>query len=203
MAGAFSFFANKNMPLGEGGMVASDDEALAERVRLLRSHGMTSATWERHRGKAMGYDVVALGFNYRIDEPRAALGSVELEGLDERNAARARICDEYRERLGGVEGASPVMPPQAGADSAHHLFAVVLAEGADRDAVRKAMAADGIQTSLHYPPAHTLSIYEGGSPQLPVTEDYAARAVTLPLFAEMTSAQVEAVVAALAAALDS
>ena len=72
-AGAFSFFSNKNLAVGEGGAVVTDDDALAERMRLLRSHGMTTLTWDRHRGHAAGYDVVALGFNYRIDEPRAAL----------------------------------------------------------------------------------------------------------------------------------
>ena len=75
-AGAFSFFSNKNLAVGEGGMVVTDDDELAARMRLLRSHGMTTLTWDRHRGHASGYDVVALGFNYRIDEPRAALWPV-------------------------------------------------------------------------------------------------------------------------------
>ncbi len=78
LAGAFSFFSNKNLPVGEGGMVVTDDDEVAEQARLLRSHGMTSATWERFQGKAMSYDVVGLGFNYRIDEPRAALASERL-----------------------------------------------------------------------------------------------------------------------------
>jgi dTDP-4-amino-4,6-dideoxygalactose transaminase len=72
-AGAFSMFSNKNLAVGEGGMVITDDAELAARMRLLRSHGMTTLTWDRHRGHASGYDVVALGYNYRIDEPRAAL----------------------------------------------------------------------------------------------------------------------------------
>ena len=103
-AGCFSFFSNKNLPTGEGGMVVTDDDALAERIRLLRSHGMTTLTWDRHRGHAHGYEVVAQGFNYRLDEIRAAIGLVQLRRLDERNAARARIVARYRRALDGAGG---------------------------------------------------------------------------------------------------
>ena len=72
--GCFSFFANKNLPIGEGGMIVTDDDELARRLRLLRSHGMTTLTWDRHRGHASSYDVVLPGFNYRLDEVRAAVG---------------------------------------------------------------------------------------------------------------------------------
>jgi dTDP-4-amino-4,6-dideoxygalactose transaminase len=71
-SGGFSFFSNKNLAVGEGGAVVTDDDDVAARMRLLRSHGMTSLSWDRHRGHATRYDVVELGFNYRIDEPRAA-----------------------------------------------------------------------------------------------------------------------------------
>src|SRR5947209_1743036 len=77
-AAAFSFFANKNLPLGEGGMLVTDDDDLAERARRLRSHGLSSGTWARHRGQSADYDVLEPGFNYRLDEPRAALGLVLL-----------------------------------------------------------------------------------------------------------------------------
>ncbi len=88
--GCFSFFSNKNLPVGEGGMVVTNDDELAARLRLLRSHGMTTLTWDRHRGHASGYDVVLPGFNYRLDEMRAALGLVQLRRLPERERARAR-----------------------------------------------------------------------------------------------------------------
>jgi dTDP-4-amino-4,6-dideoxygalactose transaminase len=84
----FSFFSNKNLPIGEGGMLATSDEDLAARLRLLRSHGMTALTWDRHRGHAAGYDVVLPGFNYRLDEIHAALALVQLGRLAERNGAR-------------------------------------------------------------------------------------------------------------------
>src|SRR5207237_7042062 len=95
-AAAFSFFSNKNLGIGEGGMVITDDDELAERIRLLRSHGMTTLTWDRHRGHASGYDVVELGFNYRIDEPRAALAERRLARLEDDNRRRAALAAPYR-----------------------------------------------------------------------------------------------------------
>ena len=199
-AGAFSFFSNKNLPVGEGGMVVTDDSELAERVRLLRSHGMTSLTWDRHRGHASGYDVVELGFNFRIDEPRAALASARLKRLDADNALRARAASAYRDRLGALDGVAPAMPDAEGAESAHHLFTVVLAEGIDRDGAREKLAADGIQTSLHYPPIHRFTAYRADV-ELPVTEEYARRAVTLPLYPGLTEEGVGLVVETLAEAV--
>ena len=195
-AGAFSFFSNKNRPVGEGGMVVTDDEELAAKVRLLRSHGMTSLTWDRHKGHASGYDVVELGFNYRIDEPRAALATARLKRLDADNGLRARAAEVYRERLAAVEGVTPAMPDAEGAEPAHHLFTVVLEEKIDRDAVRERLAADGIQTSLHYPPIHRFSAYAEEA-SLPLTEEYAARAVTLPLFPGLSEEGCDLVVSSL------
>jgi dTDP-4-amino-4,6-dideoxygalactose transaminase len=194
-AGAFSFFSNKNLAVGEGGAIVTADDALAEQMRLLRSHGMTTLTWDRHRGHAAGYDVVALGFNYRIDEPRAALLTARLARLDGENARRRELDRRYREKLAGVDGLVPTQAP------AHHIFTVVLDEARDRDAVRRALHDRGVQTSLHYPPAHRFSIYAEGAPELPLTDAYAARAITLPLFATMTEAQQDLVVDALAAVL--
>src|SRR5262245_36660725 len=96
LAGCFSFFANKNLPVGEGGMVVTDDDEVAGRLRLLRSHGMTTVTWDRHRGHASSYDVVTAGFNYRLDEMRAAVGLVQLRRLTQENASRGCIAARYR-----------------------------------------------------------------------------------------------------------
>src|SRR4051812_29635531 len=200
LAGAFSFFSNKNLAVGEGGMVVTDDDAVAARVRLLRSHGMTTLSWDRHRGHASGYDVVDLGFNYRLDEPRAALARRRLARLDAENDRRRSLDARYRQRLAGLERLTCALASPPGARLAHHLFTVVLDEDVDREAVRAALAARGVQTSVHYPPAHRFSIYAGGSP-LPVTEAYGARAVSLPMFATMTIAQQDTVVEALQAAL--
>jgi dTDP-4-amino-4,6-dideoxygalactose transaminase len=195
-ASAFSFFSNKNLAVGEGGMAITDDAELAERMRLLRSHGMTTLTWDRHRGHASTYDVVALGFNYRIDEPRAALALARLRRLDAENARRAELVRRYRSALADVAGIVAALPPSDGMESANHLFTVVLDEDVDRDSFRAALAERGIQTSVHYPPAHRFAIYADGAPELPVTDAYAARSVTLPLFAGMTDEQQDLVLEA-------
>jgi dTDP-4-amino-4,6-dideoxygalactose transaminase len=203
-AGCFSFFSNKNLPIGEGGMVVTDDAALAERVRHLRSHGMTALSWDRQRGHATGYDVVASGLNYRLDEPRAAIGLVQLGRLPAANAARARLAAHYRERLEGVAGLTVAM--SAGteeATSAHHLAVVVLPPACARAELRAALAARRIQTSVHYPPIHRFSAYRQleGRP-LPRTDEVADRLLTLPLYAHMTEEQVDEVADALIVELD-
>jgi dTDP-4-amino-4,6-dideoxygalactose transaminase len=188
------------LAVGEGGMVVTDDDAAAAQMRLLRSYGMTTLTWDRHRGHASGYDVVELGFNYRIDEPRAALARRRLARLDAENARRAQLDARYRDLLADIDGLAPALRPPADARLAHHLFTVVLDDGMERARFREALAARGIQTSVHYPPAHRFSIYAWGG-DLPVTEAYGARAVSLPLFATMTTAQQDEVVSAIRAAL--
>jgi dTDP-4-amino-4,6-dideoxygalactose transaminase len=196
--GCFSFFSNKNLPTGEGGMVVTEDETLADRVRLLRSHGMTSLTWDRHRGHAHDYDVVAQGFNYRLDELHAAIGLVELRRLEERNAARARIVATYRDELDGAGGIRMPFGADAGAKPAHHLAVILLPEGRSRADFRTSLAERGIQTSVHYPPTHRFSIYRtlGARRPLPETEAVADRLVTLPLYPHMGEDEVAAVTSA-------
>jgi dTDP-4-amino-4,6-dideoxygalactose transaminase len=188
LAGAFSMFSNKNLAVGEGGMLITSDAAISSKVRLLRSHGMTSLTWDRHRGHASDYDVVAMGFNYRIDEPRAALALSRLGRLDDDNRRRAVLDAGYREALTSARVTVP-LAPVAGLQSSHHLFTIVVPDGMDRDGFRRQMATGGVQTSVHYPPAHQMSVYRGRSGPLPATEAYAARSVTLPMFAHMTARQ--------------
>jgi dTDP-4-amino-4,6-dideoxygalactose transaminase len=196
--GCFSFFANKNLPTGEGGMVVTDDEQLAERISLLRSHGMTTLTWDRHRGHAHTYDVVEQGYNYRLDEIRAAIGLVQLRRVERGNRQRARIVQRYRAALDGVDGLSMPFRSSGDGEPSHHLAVVVLPEETPRADFRAALAARGIQTSVHYPPIHTFSQYrdQGSRRRLPVTDALAPRIVTLPLFPHMTGDDVGAVTAA-------
>lgn len=185
--GCFSFFANKNLAVGEGGMVVTSDEQIAERVRLLRSHGMTTLTWQRHTGHASSYDVVAAGFNYRLDELRSALASVQLERLAGTNAARQAHARRYRQLLDGVGGISFPFSEQALADSSHHLAVALLPEGVSREAIRTQLQAERIQTSVHYPPIHRFTLYSeaGDKRQLPRTDAIAERILTLPLYPHM------------------
>ena len=202
LVGCFSFFSNKNLPTGEGGMVVTNDEEAAARMRLYRSHGMTTLTWDRHRGHAASYDVVAKGFNYRLDELRATIGEYRLRGLTAENAGRRRAAARYRKALAGVEG---LVVPFGSADqdeSAHHLQVVVLPEGADRTAVRAHLQEARIQTSVHYPPIHSFTAYaDSRSRSLPQTERLAPRLLTLPLFGHISDEQVDLVAAELGAAL--
>jgi dTDP-4-amino-4,6-dideoxygalactose transaminase len=197
-AGCFSFFSNKNLPIGEGGMVTTDDPELAARLRLLRSHGMTTLTWERHRGHASSYDVVLPGFNYRLDEVRAALGLVQLARLPEENAGRARVVARYRQALHGQAGLlMPFAQGGAGVPS-HHLAVALLPETTDREEVRAALTTRGIQTSVHYPPIHQFTAYRKRSLRaMPQTDAVAQRLLTLPLFGRMSDGQIEAVIEAL------
>ena len=129
--GCFSFFANKNMTTGEGGMVVTNNDQIAERMRILRSHGMTTLTWDRHRGHSFSYDVVSKGYNYRLDEMRAALGIVQLRKVEAGNTKRREIILTYREKLKNLKFIEiPFLAAPEG--STHHLFPVLLRDGARR-----------------------------------------------------------------------
>ena len=152
---------------------------------------MTTMTWDRHRGHASAYDVVEVGFNYRLDEIRAAMAIVQLERLPAANAARARLADRYVEQLHDVEGIRIAFAERVDrADAAHHLAVAVLPLRVERDGVRAALTEAGVQTSVHYPPIHTFSAYADLQRRpLPRTEALAGRILTLPLYAEMTEEQ--------------
>ena len=193
--GCFSFFSNKNLPIGEGGGVVARDENVAERLRLLRSHGMTTMTWDRHKGHASSYDVVAVGFNYRLDEIRAALALVQLRRLPDAISRRSRLAARYVELLHGVEGIRIAFAEHPRAQlSAHHLVVAVLPEAVEREHVRAALADRRIQTSVHYPPVHRFTAYrDARTRSLPRTEAVADRIVTLPLFPALSNDQLELV----------
>jgi dTDP-4-amino-4,6-dideoxygalactose transaminase len=146
--------------------------------------------------------VVTLGFNYRLDEPRAALARRRLARLDDENRRRADLDRRYREELGSIDGLTAALEPQPGGRQSHHLFTVVLDASLDRARFRRELATRVVQTSLHYPPVHRFAIYADGAPELPHTEAYGLRAVTLPLFATMTDAQQRTVLDSVRSALE-
>lgn len=198
--GCFSFFSNKNLSTGEGGMLTTDRDDLAEKVRLLRSHGMTSLTWDRHHGHAHSYDVTALGYNYRIDEIRSALGLVQLEKLSANNACRQTLTQRYWQALQDTGLGLPfrAWAQTSGVTPAYHIFPALLPTGADRDAFIEHLRAAGVQSSIHYPPIHTFTYYRGRWPEtrLPRTEAAAGREVTLPLYPTMDDQALETVIQA-------
>ncbi len=194
LAGAISFSAGKNLGVGEGGVLLTDDEELAERARLMRWHGVTRSIWERHQANTESYDVAGLGFNYRIDDARAALARSRLSRLDDDNHRRAAIESVYRDEFGEVAGLSMLGAPPESARVSHSIFAVVVDEGVDRDAFRDSLAKRGIQTSVHFSPVHRFELYAGKGRELPVADTFASRAVSLPMFPEMEEWQLAQVV---------
>lgn len=202
VAGCFSFFSNKNLAVGEGGMVVTDREDYAARLKALRSHGMTTLTWDRHHGHAFSYDVTTLGYNYRIDEIHSALGLAQLAKLEANNARRGAISAQYRAGLAGLDGVVTPFDKEAGKPS-YHIFPMLLPTDSNRQVFMETMRGAGVQTSIHYPPIHHFSYYRERFPgiTLPVTEDAAAREVTLPLYPGLSDEEVQYVLSSVREAL--
>jgi dTDP-4-amino-4,6-dideoxygalactose transaminase len=189
--GCFSFFSNKNISTGEGGMLVTDDDSLFEQAKLLRSHGMTTLSYERAKGHSTGYDVIESGYNYRMDDIRASLGIVQLGKLMADLMQRAVVRRWYEEALASVHEVTVPFPAHEGFVS-NYIFTVVLDESytGRRDEIRDALHLAGIQTSMHYPPAHLFSIFRDYSGSLPLTETIADRLITLPMYSRLTQQEV-------------
>lgn len=201
--GCYSFFSNKNMTTGEGGMIVTNNDDYSQRLCLLRSHGMTSLTWDRHKGHAWSYDVVGLGYNYRIDEIRAALGNVQLGKLAANNERRRHLTQVYRDALHELTPGIVVPFVNHAGVSAAHLMSVLLPANISRSGFMESMKLQGIQTSIHYPPIHTFTAFRDVKSKysLSNTEDVARREITLPLYPGMSDEDVVTVANAIAHAL--
>jgi dTDP-4-amino-4,6-dideoxygalactose transaminase len=201
-AAAFSFFTNKNMTTAEGGMLVISDAERRERARLLRSHGMTASAVDRTRGRAVGYEVVECGHNFRMDELRGALGLVQIERLAGWNQIRRELTAQYRAEL-RREAPGVVVPFDPAHRTSGHIMPVLLPDGCDRPRVMAEMRAAGVQTSVHYPAIHQFDYYRRsyGSISLPSTERFSERQLTLPLHPALSASDVERVVAALSRAV--
>lgn len=195
--GCFSFFSNKNLSIGEGGMVTSFHSDIAQRLRYIRSHGMTTLTLDRHKGRAISYDVVEPGLNYRMDEMRAAIGLVQLDKLPEGNARRKQLTDRYRRKLRESGVTIPFVNLANSTESAYHILPVLLPNGTNRQALIESLKAKGIQSSIHYPPFWNFTAYIDQFSQecAPIAADICNRELTLPLFPTMTDVEVDLVVA--------
>lgn len=189
--GCFSFFSNKNISTGEGGMLITNNEAYAKRARLLRSHGMTTMSYQRAGGHATTYDVVDLGYNYRMDDIRASIGVVQMKKLQKDLDQRLIVRDEYVRRLSEIKG---VIVPFADNTEfvSNYIMPIVLKNSTaeKRDSVRDKLHAAGIQTSVHYPAIHRFSIYKDYKAVLPQTEYVTDNEITLPMYAKLTQEQV-------------
>lgn len=203
-AAAFSFYGNKNMTTAEGGMVFARDHAVLERMRQMRAHGMTSDTRQRLTARLASYDVPMLGWNYRMDELRAAIGLVQLKSLRRWNERRANLVRVYRSALAKRCAGVRVPFSDAGCPSAHHILPAVLPDGSARERVMGWMREAGVQTTVHYPPIHQMSFYRERFPstRLPITEEFARRELTLPLHPKLEEPDLDNVTRALADGLE-
>jgi dTDP-4-amino-4,6-dideoxygalactose transaminase len=202
LAGAFSFSASKNLGIGEGGMLVTDDAELAGRMSRQSWHGLGSQPWVRHHQAAPQYELGMIGFNYRFDDPRAALVHSCLERLDENNRRRRGIDRAYRDGFSDLELLEPTAGPPDGERSSYCLFTVVLDPSVDRDEFRRRLAEHKVQTTVHYPLLHEDGVHAQANARLPISEDYARRCVTLPLYPQMEAWQSELVIEAVNEALE-
>ncbi len=192
--GCFSFYSNKNLACGEGGMVVTNDFNLAEKIRLLRSQGMTSSALQRHKAEIFTYDVVELGYNYRMTEIAASLGIEQLKKLKKNNIRRKNLTKIYVKNLSETSGLSiPFLNYPR--NSSYHIFPVLLDKNVKRDFVMKRLKAKKIQTSIHYPPIHRFSYYAKRfgfkSGFLPTAEHIGKNELTLPLHPLLKKEDVE------------
>lgn len=191
--GCFSFFSNKNISTGEGGMLVTNNPEYFSKGKLLRSHGMTSLSYERAKGHSTTYDVIDLGYNYRIDDIHSAIALVQLDKLHDDLIRRQEIRKQYVECLGSID--KLVIPFQNNTEFvSNYIFPVVLKDSdADhRDNIRNHLHEAGIQTSVHYPAVNRFSIYQqydnGG---LANTEYVADNEITLPMYSKLTPEQID------------
>lgn len=201
----FSLHPVKSITTGEGGLVCTNDDQLAERMRVLRTHGITRDP-EQMEGESEGgwyYEQVSLGFNYRLTDIQAALGTSQLGRLDEFVRHRNSLAARYRDLLAGLP-----LRWQSGSDdaySAYHLFAVRLTEDAPpRGVVFERMRNAGVNVNVHYIPVHLQPYYAAlgfSRGDFPAAEEYYERAITLPLYPDLTEEQQNEVVSALREAL--
>ena len=189
---AFSFFSNKNISTGEGGMFISNNKEMADRVRLLRSHGMTTMSYQRASGHATAYDIVELGYNFRMDDIRAAIAIEQLKKLPADLEKRIQVRKRYVEKLTNVKG---VVVPFADCTefTSNYIMPVVLINSnkGTRDVIREKIHAAGIQTSVHYPAIHKFTIYIEEGTVLPETEYVTDCEITLPMYASLTMEQID------------
>jgi dTDP-4-amino-4,6-dideoxygalactose transaminase len=187
----FSFFSNKNISTGEGGIICTNNDDYANYIKKIRSHGMTSATLDRHLGHAYSYDVTDLGYNYRIDEIHAALARCQLKKLETGNERRrlAAIC--YKDALSKIDGIKIPFGNYCFLAN-YHIFPILLGKNIDRHSLMVFLREKGIQTSIHYPPVHVFSYYRENYKitMLPITEEIGMREVTLPMFPTITDGQI-------------
>lgn len=201
--GCFSFFSNKNISTGEGGMIVTNNEELYNKIKLMRSHGMTTMSYQRASGHAVNYDIVDVGYNYRMDDIRASIGVVQLGKLEGDLIKRASIREWYLKCLSDMSFIN--IPFKKNEEFvSNYIFPIVLKDstGEKRDRIRAKMHEQGIQTSVHYPAVHRFSAYQKYKKSLPATEYVSDNEITLPMYAKLEREQVESICRSFAACFE-
>jgi len=200
-AAAFSFFGNKNIAVGEGGMVVTRNAELFAKLKGLRSHGMSVPSFDRYKGRAVSYDVESPGLNYRIHEISSAIGLVQLQKLNDANIKRKALVEHYYRRLDDVPSISIPFRHFSRGKPNYHIMPILLSDSVNRAAVIESMKQDGVQTSIHYPAIQNFSAYKGKINSTPVAEYVCAHELTLPLYPDMTDDDIDIVCDALLKAM--
>ncbi|MDD1665166.1 MAG: UDP-4-amino-4,6-dideoxy-N-acetyl-beta-L-altrosamine transaminase [Methanomicrobiales archaeon] len=188
----FSLHPVKHITSGEGGVVTTDHHELAARMRVFRNHGISSDHRQREEGGSWFYEMVDLGYNYRLTDFQCALGRSQLSRLGDFVARRQEIARRYDNALKDLPGILP-LAVRPGVSHAYHLYVIRLdpdALGADRATVFRALRAEGIGVNVHYIPVHLHPFYRSrfatGPGLCPVAEDAYERILSLPIFPRMT-----------------
>lgn len=188
----YSFFSNKNISTGEGGMLITNNEEMAKRAKLLRSHGMTTMSYQRAKGHATTYDILDLGYNFRMDDIRASIGCVQMRKLQSDLEHRVRVRERYVANLSKIANIAVPFADNTEFVS-NYIMPIVLLNSTKehRDAIRDKIHEAGIQTSVHYPSIHQFSIYKGYGAVLPQTEYVSDNEITLPMYAALTDEEID------------
>ncbi|GAA0214876.1 DegT/DnrJ/EryC1/StrS family aminotransferase [Actinomadura nitritigenes] len=203
-AACFSFYATKNMPIGEGGAIATSDEGLQEKVRAMRLHGMSKDSWKRYLpGGSWRYDVKQIGLKANMTDVQASIGRAQLAALPEWQRRRAEIVAAYDAAFRGLPGLTLPQRDLGGIQHAWHLYQVRVP---DRDAISAELEAAGVSTSVHFIPANQMTSYRDilGADEcarVPVTDRVGEELLSLPLYPGLTSDGQDRVIAALTEAL--
>ncbi|WUI00782.1 DegT/DnrJ/EryC1/StrS aminotransferase family protein [Spirillospora sp. NBC_00431] len=203
-AACFSFYATKNMPIGEGGAVASSDQEFADRIRAMRLHGMSKDSWKRYLpGGSWRYDVKTVGLKANMTDVQAAIGRVQLAALPGWQERRAEIVAAYDEALRGLPG---LVLPQRNLDGVRHAWHLYQIRVQDRDAISGELEAAGVATSVHFIPANQMTAYQeiigaDECARVPVTDRVGEELLSLPLYPGLTADGQDRVVSALTEAL--
>lgn len=194
--GCFSFFPTKNMTTGEGGMVTTNDQALADRIFALIGHGIKTTTLDRQAGlQPWRRSAAYVGYNFRLTNFQAALGVEQLRRLDRMNEARTRHAEYLSARLAQKAPGLELPVTRPGRKHVWQMYTVKLGANKDRDKFVLALREKGVAASVHFdPPVHRQAYYMAngyGQTGLPVTEEAARRIVTLPMYPALTKADLD------------